>query len=574
MNLILDEHSCNDPILEMLVHPSFNSEVLLHSDRDDNEDDGFDQFFFGPPVVAAGSTSSSSSSDENEDLEEEEEEEAFQIRPVPMHVPSSKQQQQQEQLKEEEVAEMNERIRPVLELLSKNLTPVNSKDAAMARFKRIHQKRFVASDSLSFLSQLGAEEVSSVVNKLVSVDSKVVSAFMEQPHLVLGSSPQVKKAVVVKKSKKKLVKKAAVLKHCRPDVVPSSSSSGSSSRSLPQIYTAKQEQVELPSGNDAESKRQRRLIRNRLSAALHRERKREVIDTLQRQVQERDEQIRALQFEAQNAAKEKLDLKEKLRRLEECLGEKEFRSLLNGNSTAADVSSVTTGSEDSEDDSLPSRSSRKRLKGSPTGMLVMAACACIVAALMPVWNQNLHQGPESIHLHVPPSAAPSSWDRRRLSVTTTTAAAASPEFYVSPLESHPDLWNPIEPWTATRRSMDLYQPAPLNSDTEDERSYMFCPDAVTSMSSEFLRLSSLTDDKVLQWSEGIPSITPTHAPTPLMAPVSSENSAPTMKMLLPASSFPASGILGDNKGAEPWIELACEITSAKVMDGVEFIMGS
>ena len=46
--------------------------------------------------------------------------------------------------------------------------------------------------------------------------------------------------------------------------------------SLPQIYTAKQQQVELPSGNDIESKRQRRLIRNRLSAALHRERKREV----------------------------------------------------------------------------------------------------------------------------------------------------------------------------------------------------------------------------------------------------------------------------------------------------------
>jgi len=557
----------------MLVHPSFNSEVLLHTDdhdtneHEEDEDDGFDQFFFGPPIVAA--SSSSSSSDENDLQEEEEEEEAFQIRSVPMHVPSS------QKLKEEEVAEMNERIRPVLELLSKNLSPVNSKDAAMARFKRIHQKRFVASDSLSYLNRLGVEEVSSVVNKLVSVDSKVVSAFMEQPHLVLGSPPQVKKAVVVKKSRKKVVKKAVVgaaMKHCRPDVVPSSSSS-SSSRSLPQIYTAKQEQVELPSGNDAESKRQRRLIRNRLSAALHRERKREVIDTLQRQVQERDEQIRALQFEAQNAAKEKLDLKEKLRRLEECLGEKEFLSLLNGTSTATEVSSVTTGSEDSEDDSLPSRSSRKRLKGSPTGMLVMAACACVVAALMPVWNQDLHQGPGSIHLHVPPSAAPSSWDRRRLSVTTATSAA-SPEFYVSPLESHPDLWNPIEPWTATRRSMDLYHPSPLNSDTEDERSYMFCPDAVTSMSSEFLKLSSLTDDKVLQWSEGIPSISPTHAPTPVMAPVSSENSAPTMKMLLPASSFPASGILGDNKSAEPWIELACEITSAKVMDGVEFIMGS
>ena len=46
--------------------------------------------------------------------------------------------------------------------------------------------------------------------------------------------------------------------------------------SLPPVYTATQQHVELPSGSDAESKRQRRLIRNRLSAALHRERKREV----------------------------------------------------------------------------------------------------------------------------------------------------------------------------------------------------------------------------------------------------------------------------------------------------------
>lgn len=52
--------------------------------------------------------------------------------------------------------------------------------------------------------------------------------------------------------------------------------------------------VELPTGSDAESRRQRRLIRNRLSAQLHRERKREAMDTLQKEIDDRDKIIAGL----------------------------------------------------------------------------------------------------------------------------------------------------------------------------------------------------------------------------------------------------------------------------------------
>lgn len=54
---------------------------------------------------------------------------------------------------------------------------------------------------------------------------------------------------------------------------------------------------ELPDGDDAESRRQRRLIRNRMSAQLHRERKREAMDTLKKQIQERDVQLVQLRNE-------------------------------------------------------------------------------------------------------------------------------------------------------------------------------------------------------------------------------------------------------------------------------------
>lgn len=55
--------------------------------------------------------------------------------------------------------------------------------------------------------------------------------------------------------------------------------------------------MELPEGNDPESRKMRRLIRNRLSAQLHRERKREALDSLRAEVEERDEKIKVLEQE-------------------------------------------------------------------------------------------------------------------------------------------------------------------------------------------------------------------------------------------------------------------------------------
>jgi len=61
--------------------------------------------------------------------------------------------------------------------------------------------------------------------------------------------------------------------------------------------------VELPTGSDPESRRQRRLIRNRLSAQLHRERKREAMDSLQKEIQDRDDKISGLQKELRAVSK-------------------------------------------------------------------------------------------------------------------------------------------------------------------------------------------------------------------------------------------------------------------------------
>jgi hypothetical protein len=55
--------------------------------------------------------------------------------------------------------------------------------------------------------------------------------------------------------------------------------------------------ADLPAGTDPESRRQRRLIRNRLSAALHRKRKRDTIDNQQKVIDEKDDEIARLQKE-------------------------------------------------------------------------------------------------------------------------------------------------------------------------------------------------------------------------------------------------------------------------------------
>jgi len=64
---------------------------------------------------------------------------------------------------------------------------------------------------------------------------------------------------------------------------------------------AAMEAVKLPDGDDVESRRQRRLIRNRMSAQLHRERKREAMDMLKREIEERDDKIDKLKQQLEQA---------------------------------------------------------------------------------------------------------------------------------------------------------------------------------------------------------------------------------------------------------------------------------
>eukprot|EP00592_Proboscia_alata_P007422 CAMPEP_0194355904 /NCGR_PEP_ID=MMETSP0174-20130528/3746_1 /TAXON_ID=216777 /ORGANISM="Proboscia alata, Strain PI-D3" /LENGTH=1089 /DNA_ID=CAMNT_0039125369 /DNA_START=40 /DNA_END=3309 /DNA_ORIENTATION=+ len=72
----------------------------------------------------------------------------------------------------------------------------------------------------------------------------------------------------------------------------------------------------LPEGDDAESKKQRRLIRNRLSAQLHREKKRCMISTLKTKVQTRDETIEDLKQKLHMALSETSSLKTRIEQLE------------------------------------------------------------------------------------------------------------------------------------------------------------------------------------------------------------------------------------------------------------------
>lgn len=56
--------------------------------------------------------------------------------------------------------------------------------------------------------------------------------------------------------------------------------------------------AELPDGNDAESKRQRKLIRNRLAAQLHRNRSRDYLESLKQEIKHRDDRISRLEEKA------------------------------------------------------------------------------------------------------------------------------------------------------------------------------------------------------------------------------------------------------------------------------------
>jgi len=152
-------------------------------------------------------------------------------------------------------------------------------------------------------------------------------------------------------------------------------------------------------------------------------------------------------------------------------------------------------------------------------------------------------------------------------------------------------------------------------------SFMFCPDAYSNLSPGFLNLSNLNANHIQEWHNSAPhnnafmssavpsSSSNVHVPSPspsssllfrshrmfhmnmpttsktatesvLSAPTANEANAPAvtaapfMKMLVPASAFRGSGVSGDDKAIEPWIEIGCEVKTARVVDGVDFIMAA
>ncbi|KAJ8614548.1 hypothetical protein CTAYLR_000859 [Chrysophaeum taylorii] len=108
-----------------------------------------------------------------------------------------------------------------------------------------------------------------------------------------------------------------------------------------------------------EDKKQRRLIRNRMSAQLHRERKKAYVDHLEGLVRERDDEIEKLKAQVQTLRDENAGLRSKLQ-----------------------VSVVSVDGTDESSDSDDSTQSRKRRKG-PTraaaALLTAVSCVALIS---------------------------------------------------------------------------------------------------------------------------------------------------------------------------------------------------
>ena len=136
-------------------------------------------------------------------------------------------------------------------------------------------------------------------------------------------------------------------------------SSSDSSRDARLIATATEEHLRLLNidPNSKEGKRQRRKIRNKMSAQLHRERKKNYIDSLEEQVRERDAKIGQLQNKIRLLASENETLRAEL-------------DLPSSDSPSTCVFSSGTSSEsDSETSSVVSSKDTKRFFGSGVSIL-------------------------------------------------------------------------------------------------------------------------------------------------------------------------------------------------------------
>lgn len=186
-----------------------------------------------------------------------------------------------------------DRIQRQLEVINQSLDaiPVVDQQAkAMARWQRVQHMRGRSQVDLHAVSGLVPAvtklELTEITTQLLQNNCQDVNKFVQTalPPVAVQSAP----SSTQRRSNRTVVPTAKAQENAVPDMVSSGTGPANKRKalkkkressvktSLPPVYTATQQHVELPSGSDAESKRQRRLIRNRLSAALHRERKREV----------------------------------------------------------------------------------------------------------------------------------------------------------------------------------------------------------------------------------------------------------------------------------------------------------
>eukprot|EP00816_Leptocylindrus_hargravesii_P001153 CAMPEP_0196816980 /NCGR_PEP_ID=MMETSP1362-20130617/57944_1 /TAXON_ID=163516 /ORGANISM="Leptocylindrus danicus, Strain CCMP1856" /LENGTH=751 /DNA_ID=CAMNT_0042194483 /DNA_START=392 /DNA_END=2647 /DNA_ORIENTATION=- len=590
-------------------------------------------------------------------------------------------------------------------------------DAAMARWQRVQHMRGRSKVDLTTVSGLvpavTESELTEITTELLKHNCSDVHQFVQTalPPVESSNGPSSSVTTQQRRSNRTVVPTAKAQENAIPDSVVSSGTGpavkrkapkkkreSSAKTSLPPVYTATQQHVDLPSGSDAESKRQRRLIRNRLSAALHRERKREVIDTLQRQVTDRDAEIQQMRAKLTTLSSQNAQLAKEMKLLTSHFGASMIADVLAGrnvvpvppNTTTtppgmvsssdhsttsmsssstgvlhsdSDASSVNSDADAEHSNTLTTKanSSKKRKTRTPTGMLVMTTLAmCSMLALVsPPSSSSTSTSSSIAKVSVSSGSTNSGGSRRRLMdyTTSTTEESSSSssnanddhhhqDYLLSPIEVHPHLWNMDSegPWT-TKRAHSLFDLTTTGTNNLDSKalmtppvtpnpafvgaaadsassSFMFCPDAYSNLSPGFLNLSNLNANQVQEWhagsdanlaAEGVginahnafvsPSNVSVPSPSPslfrshrmfhnnnmptmtasesvLSAPTANEGNnnsntpAPFMKMLVPASAFRGSGVSGDDKSMEPWIEIGCEVKTARVVDGVDFIMAA
>jgi len=560
-------------------------------------------------------------------------------------------------------------------------------DAAMARWQRVQHMRGRSKVDLTTVSGLvpavTESELKEITTELLKHNCNDVHKFVQTAlPPVKSSGPN---AIQQRRSNRTVVPTAKAQENAIPDSVVSSGTGpvvkrkapkkkreSSAKTSLPPVYTATQQHVELPSGSDAESKRQRRLIRNRLSAALHRERKREVIDTLQRQVNDRDAEIQQLSSKLTALSSQNAQLAKEMALLKSHFGASMIADVLAGRNTtpvtpgivSSSDNSTTSSSVHSDSDCESSTaaegdtaknnnassqaSNKKRKTRTPTGMLVMTTLAmCSMLALVSppggAGTSSIAVSSPKVSVASSSSSSSSGGSRRRLmdaSSNVNAAADHQADYLLSPIEVHPHLWNMDSegPWT-TKRAHSLFDLTTTNMNSKalmtppnnpsfvgggdgtvvGDSSFMFCPDAYSNLSPGFLNLSNLNTNHIQEWHRTsgndnvvdgassdvriMSSPSNVHVPSPspsssssnslfrshrmsnmpttgttersvLSAPTANEAAAPFMKMLVPASAFRGSGVSGDDKAIEPWIEIGCEVKTARVVDGVDFIMAA